>query len=67
MSEQTGQKSKWFKTCKRVVLKCGLKVSASGVNGRQENWKITGPVNEGELWDGRTWKKVLEKEWLSRD
>ena len=57
--EQTGQKSKWLRTCKRAVLKCGLKVSARGENGRHDNWKITGPENEGQLWDGRTWKKVI--------
>ena len=44
-----------------MVLKCELKVRASGVNGRQENRRITGSENERQLWDGRgkTWKKVI--------
>ena len=55
-----GRESKWSKSCKRLVRKCGL--SAREVNfGRERvaEWNVACLNGEGYNWDERRWKKVV--------
>ena len=52
-------KSKWLKTCKRVVRKCGLNVHREVMVGREGSWIIRSLNDDGQLWSTRIWKKVI--------
>ena len=57
-------KSKWLKTCKRVVQKCGLNDHRDDMVGKQVSWMIRNLNDDGQLWSTRIWKKVIGEMWL---
>ena len=58
--EKLGSKSKWLSSCKRAVLKCGLKVNIDRMAARHA-WKIETMQSNGHNWDMRVWKKVIKQ------
>ena len=58
-----GKESKWLKSCKRIVRKCGL-ACREDIFGRGHvaGWNVVCRNGEGYNWDERRWKKeVIEK------
>ena len=47
MCEHDGVRSKWLKTCKRVVRKCGLKCNNTNPGRVVSMWQLETAVNEG--------------------
>ena len=56
--EHVGERSKWLKTCKRAVRKCGLKCNNTNPGRVVNMWQLENAENEGVFWTYSVWKKV---------
>ena len=56
-----GGKSRWLRTCKRCVRKCGMQDSAPIRHG-MSRWEILGPNGDGRQWSETKWKKVVREQ-----
>ena len=55
---EVGKESKWAKSCKRLVKKCGLKCREGVERGW---WNVVCMNGEGYNWDVKKWKKEIQR------